>query len=240
MNFARTNMIAAVLFVTASANAQGTAAPSPLLPVRTWHLKYATSQNEQNELLTALRNIGPSNVRIFLIPSHGDVTVAGTEEQLSLVGELITRLDHPNKLYRLTYTFTESDSGKRIGLQRYSMTLVPGQRMQMKQGSRVPLITGSINDVGKASEQRSYIDIGLNFDSQVEEYGDGVRLKSRVEQSSIADEKSGLGSEDPIIRQTYIEGTTTLIVGKPVSLGALDLNGSTRHVEVEALIEIAK
>ena len=240
MNFARTSMLAtAVLFATASANAQSNAVPSAQLPVRTWHLKYAATQNEQNELLTALRNIGPSSLKIFLNPSHNDITATAPEEQLTLIGDLITRLDHPNNLYRLTYTFTESDSGKRIGLQRYSMTLVPGQRMQMKQGSRVPLITGSIND-GKPSEQRTYIDIGFNFDSQVEEYGDGVRLKSRVEQSSIAEEKSGLGAEDPIIRQTYIEGSTTLAMGKPVSLGALDISGSTRHVEVEALVEIAK
>jgi type II secretory pathway component GspD/PulD (secretin) len=239
MNLVRTSMFAAALFVTASANAQGSAVPSAQLPVRTWHLKYAASQNEQNELLTAIRNIGPSSVKIFLNPSRNDITASAPEEQLTLIGDLITRLDHPTNLYRLTYTFTESDGGKRIGLQHYSMTLVPGQRTQMKQGSRVPLITGSIND-GKPSEQRTYIDIGLNFDSQVEEYGDGVRLKSRVEQSSIAEEKSGLGAEDPIIRQTYIEGSTTLAVGKPVSLGTLDISGSTRHVEVEALIEIAK
>lgn len=77
----------------------------------------------------------------------------------------------------------------------------------------------------------------MNFDSVVQEYGSGVQLKSKVEQSSMMAEKSGIGPEDPIIRQTMLQGTSYLNEGRPVVLGTIDVMGSSRRLEVEALIE---
>jgi hypothetical protein len=208
--------------------------------MRTFHLKYAGSQAEQNELVTAIRNLASSQLRVIVVPSRDEIAANGSTEDIKIIEDLLTTLDVPNKLYRLTYTFTESDGGKRIGLERYTMTLAPGQRMQMKQGSRVPLVTGSVSQDGRPSKQTQYLDVGLNFDSQVDQYGAGVRLKSRLEQSSVAEEKSGIGPEDPVIRQTMLEGISTLSEGKSVLLGELDVVGSTRHLQVEAMVEAIK
>jgi type II secretory pathway component GspD/PulD (secretin) len=221
------------------AHAQQTApapvAAKPTYPVREFFLRYANTQAEQNEVLTALRNIATPQLRVFLVPSQSKIVATGSPEDMKTIETMLAALDVAHKLYRVTYTFTESDGGKRIGLEKYSMTLASGQRMQMKQGSRIPLVTGgSKTDPGS---QRTYLDVGLNFDSQVDEYGSGVRLKARVEQSSLAEEKSGVGPEDPIIRQTYVEGTTTAALGKPVLLGSLDVYGSTRHIEVSATVD---
>jgi type II secretory pathway component GspD/PulD (secretin) len=211
------------------------AQPSPRT-IRTFYLAYATAQYEQNEVLTALRNIASPQVKIFLTPSRNEITASGSPEDMKIMEEMLARLDVPHKLYRLTYIFTESDGGKRVGVQRYTMTLPPGQRMQMKQGSRVPFATSS----DAARRTTEYIDVGLNFDSQVDDYGPGVRLKSRVEQSSIAEERSSIGPESPVIRQTMLEGVSSLTEGKPLTLGTLDVMGSTRHIEVEALVEAMK
>ncbi|HTA87436.1 MAG TPA: hypothetical protein VK729_14280, partial [Silvibacterium sp.] len=51
----------------------------------------------------------------------------------------------------------------------------------------------------------------------IEESADGVKLNTQVEQSSIAEEKSGLGTQDPIVRQAKLEGTSILAADKPSS-----------------------
>jgi hypothetical protein len=71
-------------------------------------------------------------------------------------------------------------------------------------------------------------------------YLDGVRLGTKIVQSGIAEEKSSVGTEDPIIRQTTLEGTSTLVQGKPLVLGSLDVPGSTRHQEVEVVSELVR
>ena len=224
---------------TASTNAPAPSQQAGPHILRTYPLHYASSQAEQNEIVTAIRNLVSPQLRIMLVPSRGEIAASGSPEDLKMTEELLAKLDVPNKLYRLTYTFTESEGGKRIGVARYAMTLAPGQRMQMKQGSRVPLVTKGALPVDPG-RQIVYIDVGLNFDSEVEEYGGGVRLKSRVEQSSVAEDRPGLGLEDPVIRQTMLEGVSTLTEGKSMPLGELDLVGSTRHLQVEAMIEAVK
>ena len=246
-------MKVATLAVTA-ALAMATCAPAQNTPtsmaalaaaphtVRTYRLIYATSQAEQNEILTAIRNIASANLRIFLLPSSNEIAANGTAEDLALVADLLSKIDVPHKLYRVNFIITETDGGKRVGLQHYAMVVTAGQRTQLKEGSRVPVITGSFTPTDKAGtvKQSTYLDVGLNFDATLQSHGTGFQLKSRVEQSSIAEEKSGAGADDPVIRQTYIEGTSILPEGKPVSLGSLDMVGSTRHLDVEVTVEAVR
>lgn len=207
---------------------------------RTFHLSSQMNQAEQNETLTGIRNTVPPTLRIFLVSSQNAIVVRGMPDQVQIVGELIGQLDHPHRQYRLTYILTESDGGRRIGVQHYSMVLTSGERMQLKEGSRIPVVTGSLTGPDQTTRQTTYLDVGLNFDSVVQEYGSGVQLKTRLEQSSLAAEKSGIGPEDPIVRQTRLEGTSFLMEGKPLSLGTLDVISSTRRLEVEALIEAVR
>jgi hypothetical protein len=53
----------------------------------------------------------------------------------------------------------------------------------------------------------------------------------------MAEERSGVGPQDPIVRQTALEGTSFLTPGKPVILGSLDIPGSTRHLDVDVMME---
>ena len=67
--------------------------------------------------------------------------------------------------------------------------------------------------------------MGQEIEASLDGYLDGVRLRTKVVQSSIAEDKSGVGTQAPIIRQTTFEGTSTLVQGKPLVLGSLDVRG---------------
>jgi hypothetical protein len=117
------------------------------------------------------------------------------------------------------------------------MIVVSGRKTVLKQGSRVPLVTGSLSSSGGAQTQVQYMDIGLNVDASVEDSGGGVKLNTVVEQSSVAEEKSGLGAQDPIVRQSKLEGTSILTAGKPLILGSMDIASSARHLDIEVVME---
>lgn len=142
-----------------------------------------------------------------------------------------------SKTYRLTYTLTETDAGKRVGTQHFAMIVVSGRKTVLKQGTRVPLVTGTVSTSGGPQTQVQYLDIGLNIDASIEESGDGVKLNTQVEQSSIAEEKSGFGTQDPIVRQSKLEGTAILTVGKPLILGSMDIASTSRRLDIEVVME---
>ena len=52
--------------------------------------------------------------------------------------------------YRLTYTLTEMDGTKTIGVQHYEVILVEGGRTTLKNGSKIPVATGSYTVAGGA------------------------------------------------------------------------------------------
>jgi type II secretory pathway component GspD/PulD (secretin) len=195
--------------------------------------------NYGNEIVVAVRNLLPPDVKVLFVSSQNALTVRGTADELALVQKIISDLDRAKKTYRLTFTTTETDGGKRVGVQHFAMVVVAGQRTVMKQGSKVPIATGSYNATGNtgAQTQFTYIDVGMNFDVNLDEFANGVRLRSKVEQLGIAEQTSGLGSQDPIIRQSLLEGTSFLTAGKPMVLGSIDIPGSTRHLDVEVMLE---
>lgn len=213
--------------------ASAAAKPTEDMMVRTFHLTNVVREPDGNEILVAIRNMISPSAKVDFVSSENAIIVRSSPDQLALVGKIIKDLDQPRKTYRLTYTFTEMDGSKSIGTQHFSMIVISGERTTLKQGSRTPIVTGAY-DNGKSgtSTQMTYIDTGLNFDVLLDESADAIRLRSKVEQSSVADQVSGVGPQDPIIRQTVLQGTSFLTVGKPLVLGSLDIPGSTRRMDV--------
>ncbi len=212
-------------------------------PFQTFYLTNATQQNEGNEIVVALRNLLPPEVKIYYLPSEDAIGMRATPDELMLTQKILNGLDRPRKTYRLTYTIAESDDGKRVGVQHFTMIMVTGQRTSLKQGSKVPVATATGSYIAANSQtqtQMTYLDVGTNFDATLDEFANGVRLNSKVEQSSIAEEKSFVGAQDPIVRQTVLQGTSFLTQGKPLILGSLDIPGSTRHLDIEVVMELVK
>lgn len=204
--------------------------------VRTYFLGHTFQQSDANEILIALRNMLDQDVKIILVNSQDAIVVSAPPEQQAQVQKIIEELDRAKKTYRLTYTLAESDGSKRVGVQHFSIVLAAGQRTTLKQGTKVPVMTGSTSDPQQTQFQ--YLDIGMNFDATLSDLPGGLLLKSKVEQSSLADEHmSGPLSPEPIVRQTSLEGTSALTIGKPLTLGSLDIAGSTRHVDIEVVAE---
>jgi len=207
---------------------------------KTFYFNYATGQNDLNDIGTAVRNVISPAAKIYLVVSQKALVVRVVPEDLATVQKILDELDRPKKTYRLTYTINEMDGGKRIGAQHFAMVLTAGQRSVMKQGSKVPVVTGTNKDGGSLQNTVSYLDIGMNFDATLEESANGVSLRTKVEQLSLAEEKSGVGVGDPVMRQTALEGTSFLAPGKPLVLGSVDIPGSTRHLDVEVMMEQVK
>ncbi len=208
-------------------------------PYQAFYLATSSQTSDANEVVIAIRNMLPPDVKVILATSQNAILVRATPDQLALVQKIINDLDRPKKAYRLTYTITEFDGDKRIGTQHFAMIVAPGQKTVLKQGSRVPIATGSFGTGGGsvAQTQFTYVDVGMNFDATLDEFANGVRLRSKVEQLGVAEQVSGVGTQDPVIRQNTLEGTSFLSVGKPLVLGSMDVAGSTRHLDVEVVIE---
>jgi type II secretory pathway component GspD/PulD (secretin) len=205
----------------------------------TIYLHNATQQNDLNDIQTALRNM-LTKARIYGVPSQSSISLRANAEDLQQAQKIVADLDRPKPTYRLTYTINESESGKRVGSQHFTLIVISGGRSEFKQGSRVPLVTGSTSDGTTTQNTVTYVDVGLDIEAFVDGSPDGVRVRSKVVQSSVSEEKSGIGMQDPMIRQTSLDGSSTLAPGKPLVLGSLDVPGSTRHIDVEVVAEQVK
>jgi type II secretory pathway component GspD/PulD (secretin) len=165
--------------------------------------------------------------------------IRGTADDFATAAKIIKDLDRPKKLYRLTYTVSEMDGAKRVSSQRFTMMAADGQRVTLKQGSKVPIATGSVGTAPASAEtQFQYLDVGINFDSTLSSVAGGAVMKTKVEQSSVAETTTIAQVQEPVIRQTSLEGTSVLTAGKTLTLGSLDIPGSTRHLDVEVMMEL--
>lgn len=203
--------------------------------VKTYYLQNSVQQNDANEVLVALRNVLIPTVKIFLVQSENAIVVYASPEEHRLAVGLIHDLDRPRQSYKLTYTLNETDAGKRVGTQHYSLFIVTGQRSTLKEGSKVPLSTGitPATATTAALQNFQYIDVGMNFDATVDPYAGGLRLRTKVEQSSTTEDKSISGVSEPVIRQTVLEQVAVLTPGKPANLGSIEVPGTTRRIDIE-------
>lgn len=226
---------------SAAENERPAAAPQPAQEVvQTFFLKNAPEQNDLNDIQTDLRNILP-RARIYGIASQTAITIKATPEDMETAQKLIADLDRPKPLYRLTYTVTDFDSGKRTGSRSFVILAVLGQRSIFKLGSRVPIVTGSYDSQARNSDtQVQYLDLGMNIEATVEGSSDGLTLRTKIEQSSLSNEKSTVVASDPVIRQTVLQQMAELTVGKPLTIGSLDIPGGTQRQEIEVKAEVVQ
>ncbi len=204
---------------------------------RTFYLTNSTQPHDVSDCLTALRNALPK-AKVFPVQSQSAIVVRGSSDDLMLAQKMVSDLDRVKKIFRLTYTIRETENGKQVGLQQLVLIAVPGERTDLKQGSRVPVVTGAASS-GTAPQNSpvQYVDVGLNIQASLEGNPDSLLLRSKIEQSSLADEKPSTSGQDPVIRQTVLEETSILMPGKPLVLGSIDLPGGTRKLEIAVVAE---
>jgi type II secretory pathway component GspD/PulD (secretin) len=205
------------------------------------YLKNVSQQNDANEILVAVRNIADPSIKIYLLGSQNAIILRTYPQELAHLEALIHDLDQPHKLYRLTYTIATIEDGKNIGTQHYSLVASEGQRTILKEGDKVPVATGSYStEKATAQTQFTYLDVGMNFDATPVAVAGGVSLKTKVEQSSIGPTNTIAGVAEPVVRQSVLEGVSVAQLGKPLMLGSIDIPNSTRHLDIDVLVEQVK
>ncbi|MFZ0304847.1 MAG: hypothetical protein WAL75_19295 [Terracidiphilus sp.] len=215
------------------------AVPAEPQEYRTFYLVNAT-QPAENDIVTDLRNMLP-RAKIYRVESQGAISMFASADELQLAQRILADIDRPAKTYRLTFTIKESDAGNPASSRRVAMVVVIGDKSEVKLGSKVPIVTGSFDtDSSKANTQVQYEDVGLMIVSWLDSSGDGLRLRTKIEQSSVSDEKSNVGIQDPVLRQSVFDGQSNLVEGKSLVLGTLDMPGSSHSEEIEVVAEPVK
>jgi type II secretory pathway component GspD/PulD (secretin) len=205
------------------------------------YLTNVTSINDANEILVAVRNMFDPALKVYMLSNQNAIAISSYPEELTKVEAFIHTLDRPHKTYKLTYTLAESDAGKSLGIEHFSIIAVDGQRASFKQGDKIPVATGSFSTDNSASQtQFTYLDVGMNFDLTANSYSGGIVLKSKVEQSSVGPTNTIAGVAEPVVRQTVLDNVSTVPFGKPLMLGSIDVPNSTRHIDIDVAVEQLK
>ena len=211
-------------------------ASKPAVTYQTFFLHSATEEREAIEIMTVLRN-ELQRARVNYVSGENAICIQGTSEELAAAQKIVTDLDRSEPTWRLTYSITQMEDGKPTGAPEHAVLLVKaGSKTTFKQGSRVPVVTGSTSG-DAAAIQVQYVDVGLNIEARIDGGGDLVALDTKLDQSAVAEDKSGIGSQDPVIRQTSLNATSSITEGKPVVLGSLDLAGTGKKEQIEVTAE---
>jgi len=142
--------------------------------------------------------------------------------------------------YRLDFSLNELDGGKKTNSRHYSLDLTAGNANEIKIGTRVPVVTAQAGTNALVNTQWQYVDIGTSIWAHLRESQDDsqdyqleVTVRSDVSDIDKGKEAIGAGVSAPIIRQMKINGTTLLVIGKPIVIGTLDDPNSSRQFQLE-------
>jgi len=241
-------LAAALMLFVSSAAAQASAddattvaqAKTEQQNYQTFYLTNATDRESLNDIQTDMRNMIP-RAKIYGVSSKSAITVLGTADEIAMAKKLIGDLDKPRKVYRLTYTITDSDGGQAKSARHYTLVVASGEKTVFKQGDRVPIITGRASEnPTQTSTQVQYVDVGINVDASLTTSADVLALQTKLELSSVANPLAGADAGDPDIRQTVLQETASLTPDKPLALGSIDVPGTSRHEEVEVEAELIR
>jgi hypothetical protein len=151
--------------------------------------------------------------------------------------------EKPVHAYRLDFSLNELEGEKKINSRHYSISLdVPGERQEVKIGTRIPVATGSFptstSSGGSVSTQFQYLDIGTHIWCSLKDRSDELELQAGSEISNIDTEPrhESNGLSNPVVRQIKIEGSTVVVPGKPIVIGSADDPTSDRQFQLEVAV----
>ena len=136
--------------------------------------------------------------------------------------------------YRLDYTLSELEDGKKINSRQYSMNSRSGDWNEIKIGSRVPVET--------KGEEWQYLDVGTNIrcklldQTDMASLGGNVALSVNADLSNFAIPEQQGQNMHPTIRQMKIGASTIAVVGKSMVVGLVDDPNSKRQFQLEVVV----
>jgi hypothetical protein len=134
--------------------------------------------------------------------------------------------------YRLDFSLSEWEEGKKINTRQYSLNIVPttgpgANGNELKIGSRIP--------VEPKQGEMQYIDIGTNIWARMFELGDSFKLEVRADLSNLASPQQDTRTSMPIVRQLKISADTIVVAGQSASLGKVDDPNSKRQFQLDVV-----
>jgi hypothetical protein len=145
-------------------------------------------------------------------------------------------IPEPHHSYRLDFTISELEDGKKINSRQYSINLNSGEGNEIKIGTRVPVDT-------KQGEFQ-YLDVGTSIwcrlrdrsDPNIAWLANDVMLQVRSDLSSFAIPEQQAQSRSPIIRQVKIDSSAIATVGKQMVVSSADDPNSKRQFQLEVMV----
>ena len=205
----------------------------PLEPgtVKTFFINYRKDARQLQEIVNTMRSV--FNVtHVSADASSAAIIVRADPQQLSFAEKLVHELDVPIDTYRLDYTISEIEVGKKVSTHTYTLMCQDNIKSVLKLGSRVPVPT---SPAGGSSTNMTYLDVGFNVDAILESNSVGdLTLTSTIEMSSIADSTIA-GQGAPVIRQFRTDTKNSVPVGKPVVISTADDVATHRQFQIQVL-----
>ena len=129
--------------------------------------------------------------------------------------------------YRLDFSISELEEGKNVNSRQYSLNLNAGDSNNLKIGTRIP--------VEAKQGEFQYIDVGTNIWAGLREHSNGLTLAVRADITNFATpdpQNHGM----PMIRQLQINGSTVVLLGKPLVIGSADDPNSKRQFQLTVVV----
>jgi hypothetical protein len=140
----------------------------------------------------------------------------------------------PPRSYRLDYTLTESEDGKKIDSRQYSIGTGGGTQSgrswlgQVKIGTRVPVVMKSDGTI-------EYVDVGTKINGSIIMRDDAQVLHTDCDVSSVAPDEAKVDGR-PILRTLTISNETPIVVGKAMVVGTAEDPNSKRKFQLEVTV----
>src|SRR5579863_864578 len=173
----------------------------------------------------------------LMIAAFGSARTACAQEDSKASGASKTaKAEDSVDAYRLDVSFNELEDGKKLNTRHYSIDLMGARPNDIKIGTRVPVVSANCTSSGSspaggASEQYQYLDLGTHLMAQLISHED-LHVSgdiSSLDTSAGTETSTRLG---PVIRQIRIEGSTALVLGKPILIGSADDPNSKRQFQL--------
>lgn len=160
--------------------------------------------------------------------------VGQTRAQESSAPKPAAETTEPGHAYKLDFSVSEIDDGKKVNSRQYSMNLSAGDANEVKIGTRVP--------VEAKQGEFQYIDVGTSIWCRLRDrkdvawLGNDVLLNMRAEISNFAMPEQQSQNVRPVLRQLNINASTQAMMGKALVVGSVDDPSSRKQFQLEVTV----
>lgn len=164
--------------------------------------------------------------KFLVITLFWTVPVSWAQEKPNPKAEQTAAQEKPVIPYRLDFTISEIEDGKKINARQYSLNVNTGDHNNLKIGTRVP--------VQIKEGEMQYLDLGTNIQAELRERENGLALEVRAQMSSFATpDQANRGNGMPLLREMQINASTIVSPGRPTNVGSVDDPNSNRQFQLE-------